>query len=552
MTHARPHLVLTVGASLATLLLPAAGAQVATSLLTEGDALPAAGAGHVVSSISNTAVNGVGGYAASINSTDGVTTLSHQWGSATDGPGAILRTEGLVGVYEQTGFESFFGLADDGTTAYGATCIDTGTLVSGLDGAFFGGTVVAMQGEPIPSLPGKEFRFASRPGTTNDGTAYWVSGINDTTSGANEGNGLFTPGGVLHKTGDVIAGLPAPLGSSAIDFDVRFSAQGSHYILGVDTTATSSADFFMLLDGAPIPSGAGVIGEGQPVPAADGGLPGELWAGFDYLGVNEAGDFLITGATSGAGTATDEFISLNGAILYREGDVVDGETLTGAMEGAFMNEAGDIAYIWDIVDGGGSLEALFLNDRLLLEEGDLVDLFGQDGLVEATSVLENFTGLTSVTAGPTRSVFFTADIDVNGTATTTDDIEGFFRFDANWTDLGNGLAGTGGLTPELVGTGSLVPGAAASLVLSDALPGSQTWLLIGLSQIDAPFKGGVLVPSPDIVIPALPVFAGGGLTLPFAWFTVPSGTAVFFQHWVLDPGGVLGFAASNGVVGVTP
>jgi len=528
-----------------------ASAQVATSLINEGDPLPAAGVGHAVSFINNTAVNGVGGFSATLSSSDGATTLSHAWGNATGGAGAIIRTEAVVGVYDQQSWESFFGMDDVGQIAYSPLCTNTSTGATGLDCVFVDATPLAVEDEPIPSLPGKVFRFASRAGITNNGMAYWVSGINDGTTGASEGNGLFVPAGVLLKTGDVIAGLPAPLDTNAADFDVRFSAQGSHYIIGVDTTASTTADVFMLLDGAPIPSGGGLMGEGQPVP---GGLPGENWDNFDFLGVNENGDYMVTGDTD-ATTTSDEFISFNGNILYREGDVVDGETLSGSIEGAYMNEAGDIAYIWDIVDvvNGGTMEALYLNDRLLLKEGDAVDLLGQDGLTESNSLVANFTGITALTMGPNQNLYFTADIDVNGTSSTTDDIEGFFCIGiGQWTDLGNSLAGTGGIAPVLVGSGTLVPGTAATLTLTDALPNSQAWLFIGLSQINLPFKGGTLVPANDFLVPGLSVDISGGLVLAESWPALPSGMVVYFQYWVMDAGGPAGASASNALSGTTP
>ena len=529
------------------------GAQVATSLLNEGDPMPAAGAGHTVQYINNTAVNGVGGYSATLSTTDGTTTLSHAWGNPTGGPGAIIRTEGLVGIYDQLSWESFFGMDDLGQISYSPSCTDTVSGATGLDCVFVDGTPFAVEGLPIASLPGKEFRFASRPGITNNGMPYWVSGIDDIATGASEGNGLFTPAGVLIKTGDVIAGLPAPLGPNAADFDARFSAQGGHYIIGTTTTAATTADFFVLLDGAPIPSGAGILGEGQPVPVAAGGIGGENWDNFDFMGVNENGDYMVTGDTDYTGF--DEFVAFNGTIIHREGDVLDGETLTGSIDGAFMNEAGDIAFIWDIVDAtAGSLEALYLNDKLILKEGDAVDLYGQDGYVEATSILADFTGITALTMGPQLNIYFTADIDVNGTPTSSsDDIEGFFCIGiGNWTDLGNGLAGTGGITPILSGSGTLQAGAPATISLSNALPGSSAWLILGLAQINMSFRGGVMVPSMDVIFPGLPVSGTGDLVLATAWPPVPSGTPIYFQYWVVDAAGPYGASASNGLVGTTP
>jgi hypothetical protein len=120
-----------------------------------------------------------------------------------------------------------------------------------------------------------------------------------------------------------------------------------------------------------------------------------------------------------------------------------------------------------------------------------------------------------------------------------------------WTDLGAGLAGAGGV-PTLDGTGTLCSGAAGSLQLAGAAPSAAATLVFGLSTLNAPFKGGTLVPAPLLLI-ALPTSAGGTATLPFTLpASVPSGTELDFQVWVADAGAPHGFAASNGLRGVTP
>ena len=120
-----------------------------------------------------------------------------------------------------------------------------------------------------------------------------------------------------------------------------------------------------------------------------------------------------------------------------------------------------------------------------------------------------------------------------------------------WTDLGNGLAGTGGVTPVLTGTGTLMPGTPFGITLSNALPSSQAFLFIGLSQANLPFRGGTLVPTPDFFVPGLPVNGAGQLVIGANWPGLPSGTAVYFQYWVVDPVGPFGASASNGLSGVT-
>lgn len=119
-----------------------------------------------------------------------------------------------------------------------------------------------------------------------------------------------------------------------------------------------------------------------------------------------------------------------------------------------------------------------------------------------------------------------------------------------WSDLGLGLAGTAGLVPVLTGSGPLTASSVNAVDLAAALPGAGAHLVFGFTRIDAAFKGGVLVPSPDLLISGLPIDGAGQLSLPFVWPTgIPGGFPFFLQVWVEDGQGPLGFAASNGLRG---
>ena len=122
----------------------------------------------------------------------------------------------------------------------------------------------------------------------------------------------------------------------------------------------------------------------------------------------------------------------------------------------------------------------------------------------------------------------------------------------DWTDLGNGLAGTHGV-PVLAGCGTLAAGDLVTLTLANARENASAFLVIGLAQLNAPFKGGTLVPSPDVIIGPLGTGAVGQLALgaPMA-AGLPPGFAIHFQDWLADPAGVQGYAASNGLRGITP
>ena len=130
-------------------------------------------------------------------------------------------------------------------------------------------------------------------------------------------------------------------------------------------------------------------------------------------------------------------------------------------------------------------------------------------------------------------------------------VAGTVSVQATWFDLASSLAGAAG-APVLLPSGSLEGGASGSLTVSNAAPGASAFVVLSLVRIDAPFKGGVLVPNPDLLI-GLPVDALGGVALPFVWpVGVPSRAAFYTQVWVQDAGGPAGFAATNAVQGLTP
>lgn len=121
-----------------------------------------------------------------------------------------------------------------------------------------------------------------------------------------------------------------------------------------------------------------------------------------------------------------------------------------------------------------------------------------------------------------------------------------------WVDVGGATSGVSG-DPELSGSGTLAAGDPVTLELSNAKPNSTSVLLIGVTLLDAPFKGGVLVPSPDIVVMGIPTDGSGGHVLDFNWPAgIPSATQFWVQEWIADPAGPFGYSASNGLQGTTP
>ncbi len=124
-----------------------------------------------------------------------------------------------------------------------------------------------------------------------------------------------------------------------------------------------------------------------------------------------------------------------------------------------------------------------------------------------------------------------------------------------WTNLRNGLAGVSGV-PLLTGTGPLVAGSGVTLTLVNAASAASSPLLLGFMPLHASFAGGVIVPdaftAPGTLLP-MTTSASGSVVLSSTWPPgVPPGFAFYTQFWITDAAGPFGWAASNGLLGVTP
>lgn len=122
-----------------------------------------------------------------------------------------------------------------------------------------------------------------------------------------------------------------------------------------------------------------------------------------------------------------------------------------------------------------------------------------------------------------------------------------------FTDIGDALAGSYG-DPGLSGTGDFVVGQSVGVALTNALENSLAYLVFSVAYLNAPFKGGVLVPDPTQG-GLFPLNTGptGDLALAGLWPAgVPAGFPVIFQYWIVDPIAINGFAASNAIAATTP
>ncbi len=103
-----------------------------------------------------------------------------------------------------------------------------------------------------------------------------------------------------------------------------------------------------------------------------------------------------------------------------------------------------------------------------------------------------------------------------------------------FTNVGPGSICASGSVPVLTGAGTLAPASLNSLTLTGVTPGVVCFLVVGFSAINVPFKGGILGPAPNLIIP-VPTNTAGGVFLPFTWPNVPAGTMVWLQFWCPDP-----------------
>lgn len=120
------------------------------------------------------------------------------------------------------------------------------------------------------------------------------------------------------------------------------------------------------------------------------------------------------------------------------------------------------------------------------------------------------------------------------------------------TAYGAGCPGSGGFVPALAVSGCATAGGAINLSIDRALGGSNAFLLLGLGRGSKLFKGCTLLVDP-LVPPFVPLVLGGSGpgngSLAFTGILPSNAPEVIFilQAWILDAGGVKGWATTNGV-----
>ncbi len=196
----------------------------------------------------------------------------------------------------------------------------------------------------------------------------------------------------------------------------------------------------------------------------------------------------------------------------------------------------------DLVVGGAEDAVLYVNDG----EGHLLPGkrhgIGGQALWVASGDL-NGDGLLDVAAMALRMPVITLSEQVSIL---------FGQADSAWSHQGSALAGTLGL-PLLTGAGTLVAGSSNAVTLTHAAPSAPAALFTALASSPVPFKGGVLVPVPSLLMLFLGTNAAGDLALPFTMPSgVPAGTTLWMQWAIQDAGAVHDVALSNALRGLVP
>ncbi|RKY20883.1 MAG: hypothetical protein DRQ55_06100 [Planctomycetota bacterium] len=274
-------------------------------------------------------------------------------------------------------------------------------------------------------------------------------------------------------------------------------------------------------------------------------VPGRNWkldAWEDQLDVSETGSWAFLAQVDGGFDGLQVLVH-DGVVIAQEEQPLLGQpgTEIDKLGGPRVADNGNLFWYarWTESSGASVREGLFLNDQLVVQPGQL----SGDG----HSIAAVFSSPRRFDISPDgQSIIFTVERDDGEWALYEQEI-------GPWISLGQGLAGVGGIAPRLAGHGDQSVGAATTISLYDALPSSVAHVILGLSQLGLPHKGGVLCPNPDVLVLGLPIDANGELALSFAFPSgVPAGTDLWWQIWVQDAAAPHGLSASNCIRSTSP
>ncbi|HEX5010691.1 MAG TPA: PEP-CTERM sorting domain-containing protein [Planctomycetota bacterium] len=446
-----------------------------------------------------------------------------------------------------------YGVSGDGSVVCGYSNSSTG------DAAFRWTAAGGLQ--PLGDLPGgATLSYANA--VSADGSAivgHSLSGSGDeafrwTASGMLglgdlPGNGFFSIANGVNADGSVV------VGHSESALSGTLSAEGFRWTAatGIQPLGDLPGSNFFSVASAVSADGLRIAGYGDSTasgpssseatrwswPAAPvglGDLPGGGFGG-NAFGISADGNVIVGLSAASAGVFAFRWSdpAAGGSGMQSIGDIPGGSAFSRAngisadgsvIVGQSVGPSGMEAFVWTAATGCVSLKSL------LTSLG--VDLNGWT-LEVAQAISAD--GRTIVGYGPNPSGNYEGWVAHLGDA---------------WTDLGRGIAGVAGV-PALTVHGALIEGHPLSVAISGAKPSGSATLVIGLSALNAPFKGGTMVPNPDALVAGLGLDGVGGIELTSAWPAgVPGGTSLWLQAWIADAAAVKGLAASNAEVGTVP
>ncbi|GJM23284.1 MAG: hypothetical protein DHS20C15_31990 [Planctomycetota bacterium] len=152
--------------------------------------------------------------------------------------------------------------------------------------------------------------------------------------------------------------------------------------------------------------------------------------------------------------------------------------------------------------------------------------------------------------------------DLNGDG-TPDLLAGIPGYDGSGTNLGafaqlalrgptvvnlGGEVG-GGAPPSLSVEGTLVGGEDFTVQMKNGPSLGQATAVVGATAIHAPFKGGVMVPAPDLLLSSFALDGIGYLGITAPWpVGFPLGLELYLQLWMPDANAPLGYSGSNALL----
>ena len=373
----RPLLGLACRLPIAIAGVAAGGEIVEVGLVARTGDIPPSGDGTAIVSLNSPFSNGLGqpGFTGELASGDRFvwSGAGIAWLNSDALPGAVL-----------TGAESTMGISNTGGFIYSPA-------VDGEDAVWTEAGLLLREPAPIPGEVKTWSSFNSRPTMTPSGTAFWIVGLAASQGGSTYGRGFMrcadpaNPGSaeLLIGTGDAIEDGDDfyEIGTIGIGFayGVSSDAENTILILKMAGVPTSSDDFLYV---------NGLLREREGDPIAPGAA--DKWGLFRGVGINNAGAYVSFGPLTGGDPATNEYVAVDGTILVREGDVVDGVELSAghAVRWAAINDFDQVLHVWESGSASGTLFLTETNggmpvSRALVSIGDALDFDG-DGVGDAT------------------------------------------------------------------------------------------------------------------------------------------------------------------------